>query len=300
MRNTVTLHLYAGKRDLQEMQQLLAEVRPPKYLRDYPSATDLGELLSQTGIRDNTALWRSADGWLRAYALVDTRYRNIYFDIKPGDEDALAPNVFAWGEARLESGKELTLDTACPSDSAARVALLKRHGFVEQEEKTLRLTRDLTQSFEKPTLPEGFTIRPLNGHETEAAVALHRAAFGTDFFTLEERCAIMQRPDYASTLDLVAVAPDGRLAASCITVIEGGLGFTDPVCTRPEFRRLGLARALLQTAFAILKERGIPRAALTTMSSNRAALQTFTSVGFQTQWSKSWFEKPVVSEDKTL
>ena len=239
---------YADERDLQKMQALLAEVRPQKYLHDHPSAADLGELLSQTDIRRNTALWRSADGRLRAYALVDTRYRNIYFDIA-GDEDALAADIFAWGEARLESDKALTLDTACPSDSAARVGLLKRHGFVEQEEKTLRLTRNLAQ-LEKPSLPGGFNIRPLDGDETEAAVALHRAAFGTDFFTLQERRAITQRPDYDPAFDLVVVAPDGRLAASCITVIEDGLGFTDPVCTHPEYQRLGLARALLQTAFA--------------------------------------------------
>ena len=177
---------------------------------------------------------------------------------------------------------------------------MKRYGFTEQKEKTLRLTRDLTQAFEKPNLPKGFTVRPLGSHEAAEAVALHRAAFGTDFFTLEERRAIMQSHNYDPTLDLVVVAPDGTLAASCIAQIEEGLGFTDPLSTHPRYQRLGLARALLLTAFATLKERGVARAALSTSSTNHAALKTFASVGFQTEWSKSWFEKPIFKEDTEL
>ncbi len=284
------------------MQELLTKVRPPKYLGDYPSAPDLHELLLVANIRDDTALWRDEDGRLLAYALVDVRYRNIYFDIRPGNEDTLAPYIFSWGEGRIRNHSEdgLTLDTACPSDYTERITLLKRHGFTEQEEKTLRLTRDLTRPFEKPNLPEGFTVRPLGSHEAAEAVALHRAAFGTDFFTLEERRAIMQRPDYDPTLDLVVVAPDGTLAASCITEVNEGIGFTDPLSTRPEYRRLGLARALLLTAFFTLKERGVTRAALTTSSTNHAALKAFSSVDFQTEWSKSWFEKPLLKENITL
>ena len=295
-------HPYAGEHDLREMQALLTDVRPQQYLHDHPSATDLHELLLIAGIRDNTALWRGEDGELLAYALVDVRYRNIHFEIKPGSEDTLAPSIFSWGEACIHKHSKdgLTLDTACPGDYMERVTLLKRHGFTEQKEKTLRLTRDLAQPFEKPSLPEGFTIRPLGSHEAAEAVALHRAAFGTDFFTLEERRAIMQNPDYDPTLDLVVVAPDGTLAASCVTEINEDLGFTDPLSTHPNYQRLGLARALLLTAFATLKERGVARAALSTSSTNHAALKTFASAGFQTEWSKSWFEKAISKEDTEL
>ena len=79
-------HPYAGEHDLREMQALLTDVRPRKYFCDHPSATDLHELLLIAGIRNSTALWRGEDGELLAYALVDVRYRNIYFDIRPGSE----------------------------------------------------------------------------------------------------------------------------------------------------------------------------------------------------------------------
>jgi hypothetical protein len=48
----------------------------------------------------------------------------------------------------------------------------------------------------------------------------HRAAFGTEYLTVEERLATMREPEYDPELDLLAVAPDGRLAAYCMCFIR--------------------------------------------------------------------------------
>ncbi len=67
----------------------------------------------------------------------------------------------------------------------------------------------------------GYTIRPVAGEaEAEALVALHRAAFGSEHMTAAERLTWMRQPDYDPALDLVAVAPNGSLAAYCFCAIQ--------------------------------------------------------------------------------
>jgi ribosomal protein S18 acetylase RimI-like enzyme len=107
--------------------------------------------------------------------------------------------------------------------------------------------------------------------------------------TLEYRLAMIQTPSYNPDLDLVAIAPDGRLAAYCVCFInadENGLtgrriGHTDPIATHPDFRRRGLSKALLLTGLSLLRARSIDIAALGTDSRNIAMLRTAGSVGFR-------------------
>ncbi len=174
---------------------------------------------------------------------------------------------------------DLTLDTACFEDDAWRLAVLEQHGFVVQPVYTLTFSRPLAEPIGEPLLPAGFHIRCATGEqEAEALTALHRAAFGTEHMTVEERLAMMRVPEYDPALDLIAVAPDGSLAGYCFCSIsheEGScLGHTDPVATHPRFQRLGLARALMLTGLRKLKERGAETAMLGTSSENTAMQQS--------------------------
>ena len=100
---------------------------------------------------------------------------------------------------------------------------------------------------------------------------------------------------------MLAVAPDGRFAAFCVSSIsveENGrtgqqAGYTDPIGTHPDFQRRGLAQALLLTGMRLLQERGMTTAVLGTSSKNIAMQKTAESVGFKTQWTKIWFTKPI-------
>jgi ribosomal protein S18 acetylase RimI-like enzyme len=117
---------------------------------------------------------------------------------------------------------------------------------------------------------------------------LHRAAFGTNNMTLESRQAMMGLANYDPELDLVAVAPDGALAAYVFGSYNreemelSGLktGFTDPVATHPKYRRRGLSRALLLESLRRLKQRGLETARLGTSSANIAMQKTAQSVGY--------------------
>ena len=118
---------------------------------------------------------------------------------------------------------------------------------------------------------------------------------------MEERRAMMSGPDYLPELDLVAVAPDGRLAGFCICGIPAeenavtgrSEGYTDPIGVHPDFQKQGLARALMLTGLHLLRERGLAYAMLGTSSENVAMQAAARSAGFQLQSSKVWFSKAV-------
>jgi ribosomal protein S18 acetylase RimI-like enzyme len=158
------------------------------------------------------------------------------------------------------------------------------------------MVRKLAEPIPEPQLPQGFIIRPVSGtQEAEAIASTHRAAFGTEYMTIENRLAIMNTSEYDPSLDLVAVAPDGTIAAYCTCSVNetNKEGSTDPVATHPQFQRMGLARALLLTGMKILKERGMETACLGTSGANLAMQKTAESVGFHVDFRVLWFEKKV-------
>jgi len=303
----ISSRTYSGGEDLQSMLDLLIAVRPADRIADYPSLVDLREALALTDVQENTRLWFDANDRIVGFAFVDP-YNNLRFEFDwQAAHPAAESEIVAWGlecirRATRVSGESLTLDASCRDDDIERIALLERHGFVMQEMRSLRMVRSLDEPIPTPKAPAGFSIRHVKGeHEVEALVALHRAAFGADNMTVEERLAMMRVPEYDSELDLLALAPDGRFAAYCMCSISQeenertgrNEGYTDPVATHPDFQRRGLAQALLLTGLRKLKQRGVEAAVLGTSSENVAMQRTAKAVGFCTQLTKLWFAKPV-------
>ncbi len=106
--------------------------------------------------------------------------------------------------------------------------------------------------------------------------------------TADSRLVMMRDPHYIPELDLVAVAPDGTLAAFVLGEIKREeslaaghlIGSTDPIGTRPAYRRLGLARALLLEAFRRLRQRGAQVTTVGTGSWNTPTQRLLASVGY--------------------
>lgn len=294
---------YIGPADLPALLALWPACRPAAWQTDFPSPTDLAELLAAPEAAPRTQVWEDATGRALAYALVDA-YDNLWFDRTP-EATAHAPDddLVAWGIACAQrlaapSGNPATLDTACRAADHARIALLRRHGFVEQGVRTLHYARTLTEPIPEPALPQGYVIRPVTGEaEVAALVALHRAAFGTEQMTAAERLIWMAAADYDPALDLVAVAPDGSLAATCFCAIyreenrlSGGHdGVTDPLATHPAHQGRGLARALLCAGMTRLRARCAQRALLGTSSDNRAMQAAAQAVGYRIESERVWF-----------
>jgi GNAT superfamily N-acetyltransferase len=294
----ISSRLYEDEKDLRILIDLITKLRPPEHLYDYPVKVDIEENLALAATRLNTRLWFDGDqpiGW----AYVD-EWNNLLWEFDKRYTALLGLQIIRWGEVcvrRIHShGEWRTLGASCREDDAERIAVLKQFGFRQTEGATIRLVRDLSTPIPEPKLPQGFVLRPIAGvEEAEAVAAMHRAAFRTDYMTTENRLTIMKTSEYDPSLDLIARAPDGTIAANCICSVNevSKIGNTDPIATHPDYQRMGLARALLLTGLGLLKERGMSFAQLGTSGENIAMQKTAESMGFIMKYKTLWFSKEV-------
>jgi GNAT superfamily N-acetyltransferase len=114
----------------------------------------------------------------------------------------------------------------------------------------------------------------------------------------------MRAPLFDHDLDLVIVAPDGSLAAGCVCWMDTAnhIGLFEPLGTRPEHRRRGLATALALEGMRRLRTRGATRVQVEAIDPGRgrdgippeftAARAVYTRVGFRPLRRVFCFYKP--------
>lgn len=301
----LTSRPYNAESDLAAMQALLRTA--PNPFEHYPSAAELPEMLDPTvsDTPNNTLLWEDTDGELAGFVIV-SQYRNLHYHFRSGVSTSdLEEELMGWAVERVrlmaigDTGP-VTLDAAARDDDILKKSLLQRHGFMPSDDITVRMSCSLAQPLPQPQLPLGFTLRPLAGEdEVPAYVAAHRAAYGTENMTVELRLSIMRQPHYRPELDLVAVAPDGTLAAFCVcskddmeNEREGSSeGEIAIVGTHPAFREQGLGRATVLAGMHALQQHGLDTAFLTVAGDNAPAIHVYTTVGFRPDWQIRWFAK---------
>lgn len=255
----------------------------------------LGSLwaLRRARATDAIRLWVDEAGEALACAFISNYLRFFLHPHAMGSE--VERDLFAWaatcrrrrGEAQGEPAPRLSV--AVRDDDRARAVTLARHGFVRQDDRhAVVMCRTLgdDRPLPRPELPEGFTLRPIAGEpELDAFLALFRAAFGGGP-TRESRLASWRAPDYLP--ELVAVAPDGGLAAFCWALVddeENALygrrdGWVVQLGTARPFRRHGLGRATLRAGLRLLRDRGAEAAWLVVGSGNVGAQALHTADGF--------------------
>jgi ribosomal protein S18 acetylase RimI-like enzyme len=179
----------------------------------------------------------------------------------------LEPEMLDWAEANVagptESGDGLQLHIGAFAHDSARQVLLAQRGY---EQMTYGwVARQL--SFEEgdlpqPILADGYTLRitnPEDAADGQRIAELLNAAFGRTFHNAAEyQWFTRKAPSFRQYLDLVAVAPDGVFAAYVGVPFDdvNGRGIFEPVCTHPDHRQKGLAKALMQEALLRLQAMG--------------------------------------------
>jgi ribosomal protein S18 acetylase RimI-like enzyme len=202
---------------------------------------------------------------------------------------ALEAALVAEGEARMtaimreagEQGNELT----CPAADCdvVRRAALEAAGYSTTDAPSMMNNhRSLSEPIPDSRLPEGFTIRAVEGvHEAEALGIVHGSAFGSTW-TAETYGAVMRSPGFHPERELVVVAPDGTLAAFLIYWVDtvSGTGLFEPVGCHADFQRMGLTKALLFEGMRRMKAHNLHTAVVNNLVDNPAAAGLYRSVGF--------------------
>ncbi|MBN2005671.1 MAG: GNAT family N-acetyltransferase [Anaerolineae bacterium] len=247
----------------------------------------------------NVALWFNFENHLVAWVVLQAPFWMIDYVCRPDVEETLHRQIVAWADKRAYA--IVGMPHGHPSwfvsvfaDQATRILDLEEAGFVSQADMAVDawskvlMRRPASMPVESCLLPTGFVIRPLAGAgEVEAYVALHRDVFLTKNMTPEWRARVLRCPEYTPDLDLVAVAPDGRLAAFCVgwldkTDAANIAGQIEPLGVHADFRSLGLGRAILSECLRRLHRYGVEGVYVETDKYCNAALGVYEAVGFRT------------------
>lgn len=161
--------------------------------------------------------------------------------------------------------------------------LARRRGYVQEEDWTFVMRQILAQAPAAPPLPAGWAVRAVGGEEEwPARVELHRAVWHPSRVTLDAYRRLRAAAGYRPELDLVAVAPDGTLAAYCICWLDEAnrVGEFEPVGTHPDWRRRGLGTAVMAEGLRRLRGLGAEQAIVCAQSDNPASVALYRSAGF--------------------
>lgn len=163
---------------------------------------------------------------------------------------------------------------AADSDKALRAAL-HRAGYREVVNAPFDLDMRLaTADATAPVLSGGYLVRP--AAECDDLLGVHRSAWrpadlpfapgcmppfdpqASSSLTASVLAAVQNAWPYRRDLHVVAEAPDGSLAASCIAWLDPvtGMAAIEPLGVRPEHRRRGLAGALCLEAAELVAAAG--------------------------------------------
>ena len=286
---------FSGELDIQAMIALV-HIAPSENLH----VIDLPYRLSSWALDHpgNVGLWVSAEGQLLAWAVLKMPFWMIDYVCHPDAENDLHRQVLAWADARALA----VLDTPAGhptwfanvfAHQAGRIRDLEEAGFAPQADvgeeswSKVSLCRPAGMPVPEYSLAAGFDIRPMAGEEeVEDYVQLHRSVFESRNMTVAWRERTLHRPEYHGDLDLVAVAPDGRLAAFCVCwlderLAEGPGGHIEPLGVHEDFRCLGLGQAILSEGLRRLSLGGARRVWVETDQYPNAALGLYAALEFR-------------------
>jgi ribosomal protein S18 acetylase RimI-like enzyme len=211
-------------------------------------------------------LWRDEAG-----ALVGFRVRGDHFvhpQARHQDQD-LVGEMLAWAESHWAGERGHVRALAYDWDEQ-RQTLLSGRGYVRGEAVEEVRIYELSRGYAAPGLPTGYCIRSM----AEVGDPLVRVELENRIWNAEldeawfrGKCSA---PSYSLDWDLVVVSPEGKLAAAILVWCypENGAAEIDPLGTAPDFRRKGLARAMVLESFRRMRAAGLHTAYIASDAQN--------------------------------
>jgi ribosomal protein S18 acetylase RimI-like enzyme len=263
---------------------------------------------------DDVRVWSSAAGGAVLACAIFEPPLTFQFTIEPSvaHDDSLGTEVIEWVEGRRASLRDSHniplayqglpgngLSTWAFDSDAARIALLERHGYKRGDAGGVRFARNLTDPLPAVDLPRGARFRRMTEADAEARAELHRDAWsvwGESKFSAALYRRLRNAPLYDPDLDVV-VEYERRIASYCVCWLDtaNGVGYFEPVGTRPSATGLGLGRAVIREGMRRLREKGMRTAFVATAAVNLPAAALYQSAGFSIVDREHFYVKRIIT-----
>ncbi len=299
-----TSRYYENEDDLIQIQNLLMEGRAQTDDWRYPHIGDLlfwyFMIVCHLNTKEHIRLWHAGDK-LVGYAILG---EDPSFDCQVLPEYAwrgIEAEALAWTEERIgelcKTNSEMWgghLVSGSRQDDANRIAFLEEHGFRQGGEfSEVNMLCSLEEPIAEAVIPPDCQVRAMadpaeGGYPGEIS---NRAAAQRDVWqpwtvgnvSDEDYATFMRLPGYRGELDIVAVTPDGIMAAYVNGWVDpvNKIGDFGPLGAREAYRRKGLTRAVLLECLRKMQGLGMNRVSVSTGVSNTPAIRLYELVGFK-------------------
>ena len=251
-------------------------------------------------------LWEDDAGVIRAWTLLDPRRagHDPQFDTSMRQSSLeFEAEVNIWSEEALgtlmnqRAIDSAFIETDAYEDDTERIGMLESLGWEAQSTETLMLSRRSLDELRPVELPAGYTVRTGRGVEEAGRVAeLHAAGFGSSW-TPELYARVMTSPGYSADREFLVEAPNGDLAAFCVTWpdVVNRVGMFEPVAVHPDHRRLGLGRSVMRAGMAAMRSWGMRFAEVMYETDNAGSGPLYRDEGFVPTHKVVLFRKPVAA-----
>jgi ribosomal protein S18 acetylase RimI-like enzyme len=225
---------------------------------------------AQVRLEDVAYLWEEG-GEMVAFLMPDGGPGEAHLSVHPLRRTVeLEEEMLSVAEERLVSVRPDGVRRLCvwaPGQDELRQEILRRRGYSREDWPEHQWRRQLEAPLPDVPVPAGYSIRS----QGDGLELLERCyASGLGFHEGDIRIAVENREDptwylniqtaplYRRDLDLVAIAPDGAIAAFCTVWFDDVTrsAYFEPVATVPAHRRRGLGKALLAEGLRRLQRMG--------------------------------------------
>jgi len=295
---SLTSRYYESEDDLLQMQGLLMDARSQTDDWHYAHVGDLVFLFFMVAChldpKEHIRLWHDGHK-LVGYAIL-SEDPSFDWQVLPEYEwHGIEAEAMVWSEARLSELRKHDAQrwggqmvSGARLDNAKRITFLEQHGFRPGGEfSEVNMLCSLDESIPEAVLPLGCQVRSVAevGEISNRATA-HREVWQpwtVGNVSDDDYAYFTQLPGYQRDLDVVAVAPDGVIAAYVNGWIDpvNRIGDFGPVGAPPAYRRQGFTRAVLLECLRRMQARGMKRISVSTGVLNTPAIRLYESVGFK-------------------
>lgn len=225
---------------------------------------------------------RRSDGSVK-----DMTGASLTYQVHP-DHAGLIDEVIDWYDGMAADIERTVTPSAADTFALGRWAA---HGYetdpssVGDEGYWTQLNERELSDVEEAVLPDGFRFRTADEVGPEAAVQAHVDAWAPSTYTAEGYEGVRETAAYRGDLHVLVEAPDGTMASSAIMwfdEVNKTVEF-EPVGTHPDYRRRGVARAMMLHGLHVARAGGATHATVACQGApgHPAARGLYYGVGFR-------------------
>lgn len=260
--------------------------------------------IQQGNLEKDIFLWETAGGEIAA-VLNNEGPGQVFLQVHPDYRTlVLEEELLEVAEEHLThtgAEGEPYLVVWCHSQDEIRQAVLKRRNYRlvdKPETEECQYSRDLAGPIAEVRVPAGFMVRALGGEDELPSRswaswrAFHPQDPDEDYEGWEWYLNIQKAPMYRRDLDIVAITPDGQVAAFTTVWFDDVTrsAYFEPVGTVPEHQRKGLGKAVMTEGLRRLQERMAVKASVAGFTPAAKALYG-SVMGKTYEVSQPWLKK---------